>query len=138
MNNFFQRIRASMARFMYGRYGSDGLNRFLSGAALGCLLFSMLTGFKLFYWVGLVLLGLCYFRMLSYNREKRYRENLLFYNKTQTLRSWWQKKKGRLAQRRLYRFYRCPRCRQELRVPKGRGRIEITCPKCKAQFVKKS
>ena len=138
MNNFLQRIRASMARFMYGRYGSDGLNRFLSGAALGCLLISMLTSFKLFYWVGLVLLGLCYFRMLSYNREKRYRENLLFYNKTQTLRSWWQKKKSRLAQRRLYRFYRCRRCRQELRVPKGRGRIEITCPKCKAQFVKKS
>ena len=127
-----------MARFMYGRYGSDGLNRFLSGAALACLLISMLTSFKLFYWVGLVLLGLCYFRMLSYNREKRYRENLLFYNKTQTLRSWWQKKKSRLAQRLLYRFYRCPRCRQELRVPKGRGRIEITCPKCKAQFVKKS
>ena len=96
-----------------------------------------------------VLLGICYFRMLSYNREKRYAENLLFLNKTQGIRAWLERQKAaalqksrdkaaRNGQNNGYKIFRCPRCGQQLRVPKGRGRIEILCPKCQAHFVKKS
>ena len=38
--------------------------------------------------------------------------------------------------RRLYHYYRCPQCRQKLRVPRGRGRIQISCPRCGTQFIK--
>lgn len=133
-----QRFREWFAHFMVGRYGTDGLNRFLSASALVLLIISTFTRIRFLYWFGLAALILCYFRMFSFNREKRYAENILFYNKTQKIRTWWLRQKNRMAQRRTHRFYRCPRCRQELRVPKGRGRIEITCPKCRAQFVKKS
>ena len=40
--------------------------------------------------------------------------------------------------RKLYHYYRCPKCRQKLRVPRGRGRIQISCPRCGTQFIKKS
>ena len=86
----------------------------------------------------MVLLGISYFRMLSYNREKRYAENIAYYRATQQVRTKMNQWKKRFSQRRYYHYYRCPRCRQQLRVPRGRGKIEITCPKCRAQFVKKS
>ncbi len=34
-----------------------------------------------------------------------------------------------------YNFFTCPRCRAALRVPKGKGRIKITCPKCGEKFL---
>ena len=46
--------------------------------------------------------------------------------------------KKRWAQRSTYRFFKCPQCKQTVRVPKGRGKICITCPKCKTEFIKKS
>lgn len=144
-----QRFRDWLTRFMYGRYGNDTLNQCLSTTFMVCLLISWLTHLRFLYWVALVLLGICYFRMLSYNREKRYAENLLFLNKTQGIRAWLERQKAaalqksrdkaaRNGQNNGYKIFRCPRCGQQLRVPKGRGRIEILCPKCQAHFVKKS
>ena len=132
------RFRNWFARFMYGRYGSDGLNRFLSTASLVLFVLSMFTGWNILYWLGLVGIILCYVRMFSYNREKRAAENRLFYEKTQTIRSLWANRKKRKPRDPNYKYFRCPRCGQELRVPRGRGKLEITCPKCKAQFTKKS
>ena len=133
----FQRFRDWFSRFMIGRYGSDGLNRAMSMASLVFLIIGMF-GPRIFYWAAVVLLILSYFRMFSYNREKRYAENLAYYRATQQLRAKINKYKKRFAERKYYHYYRCPRCRQELRVPRGRGKIEITCPKCRAQFIKKS
>ena len=50
----------------------------------------------------------------------------------------WNAAKARQEQKKIYRFYKCPQCRQRVRVPKGKGRICITCPKCRAEFIKKS
>lgn len=133
----FQRFRNWFAHFMIGRYGSDGLNRTLSIASMVFLIIGMF-GPRIFYWAAVVLLVVCYFRMFSYNREKRYAENLAYYQATQKARTQWNHCKARFAGRKYYHYYRCPRCRQQLRVPRGRGKIEITCPKCRAQFVKKS
>lgn len=133
----FQRFRNWFSRFMIGRYGTDGLNRALSMVSLVFLIIAMF-GPRIFYWGALVLLAIIYFRMFSYNREKRYAENLAYYRFTQKARTRVQQLKKRFADSRYYHYYRCPRCRQQLRVPRGRGRIEITCPKCRAQFVKKS
>ena len=133
----FQRFRNWFSRFMMGRYGTDALNRALCIVSLVFILIGNF-GSRLFYWAALVLLGISYFRMLSYNREKRYAENIAYYRATQQVRTKMNQWKKRFSQRRYYHYYRCPRCRQQLRVPRGRGKIEITCPTCRAQFVKQS
>ena len=72
-------MREKFRQFMIGRYGTDGLNQFLSIASIVLLLISLLTRFSLFTWLGLVLLVLCYYRSLSRNISKRTEENYQYY-----------------------------------------------------------
>ena len=123
---------------MIGRYGTDGLNQFLSFASIVMLLLSLLTRFSLFTWVGAVLLVLCYYRSLSRNISKRTDENYRYYAIKDRVDSKFRGLKEQWANRRVYHYYRCPQCRQKLRVPRGRGRIQISCPRCGTQFIKKS
>ena len=116
---------------MAGRYGSDRLNQCLLGAAFVLLLISAIGGRQV-QWMSMLSL-LAYvpliwsmFRMYSRNIEARRRENAAF------LRFF-----SRLTDKQ-YRYFRCPQCGQQLRVPRGRGKISITCPKCHNQFIKKS
>ena len=130
-------MRAWFQRFMSGRYGNDQLSSFLCIFSLICLLLGMfLSG--ILYYIGLALLIWCYFRMFSRNTRKRYAENLKFLQLKGHVTGWFAARKVRFSQRSTYRYFRCPNCHQEIRVPKGRGRISITCPKCRTQFIKKS
>ena len=124
-----------MRRFLYGRYGVDQLNIFLLVAAvvlsviamilsrlgavcriIGALVSLISYGFLIFY----------LFRFLSRNLEKRILENRRYL-------TW----KSRILDRQN-RYYRCPNCKQTVRVPKGRGKICIKCPKCSEKFIRKS
>ena len=115
---------------MMGRYGTDKLNMWILGA--GCII-SILSIFVPFVRVRMVLSLGTYillvwgiFRMLSRNTYKRYQENRRFLQ-------WLDKVKDK-----NHKYFRCPRCRQQVRVPKGKGKIMVTCPKCKEKFQKKS
>ncbi len=130
MRNFFDRIRAGLSRFMMGRYGSDKLNMAILVVALVLCLVAVFVPWPLVasllmvcYWV---LLGIAVFRMLSRNTYKRYQENRKFLML-----------KTRLTDRQ-YKYFDCPRCRQQVRVPRGKGKIAIHCPKCKETFIKKT
>ena len=79
-----------------------------------------------------------YFRIFSKNIYKRAAENQAFMKKTAGIRSWFYKQKSMMAQRKTHRIFKCPTCKQKIRVPKGKGRIEIRCPKCSTKFIKKS
>ena len=123
---------------MIGRYGTDGLNQFLSILSLVLIVLALLTKSSFLTLLGVIPLVLCYYRSLSRNIAKRTEENYQFYaikdritNKINGLKDQW-------ANRKLYHYYRCPQCRQKLRVPRGRGRIQISCPRCGTQFIKKS
>ena len=131
-------MREKFRQFMIGRYGTDGLNQFLSFASIVMLLLSLLTRFSLFTWLGAVLLVLCYYRSLSRNISKRTDENYRYYAIKGRVDSKLRGLKEQWANRRVYHYYRCPQCRQKLRVPRGRGRIQISCPRCGTQFIKKS
>ena len=131
-------MREKFRQFMIGRYGTDGLNQFLSFASIVMLLLSLLTRFSLFTWVGAVLLVLCYYRSLSRNISKRTDENYRYYAIKDRVDSKFRGLKEQWANRRVYHYYRCPQCHQKLRVPRGRGRIQISCPRCGTQFIKKS
>ena len=134
MRNWLQRVMA-------GRYGVDEYSRFLNSVALVSLVLSILfnNGLSVFFWLlAIISLVWTYFRMFSRNTYKRRAENNAYltirYNMTRKLSGL----KQRMQQKRYYRFYKCPKCGITTRVPKGKGKIRITCPKCGEIFQRKS
>lgn len=124
--------------FMNGRYGADELSRFMLGTCLVCMLLNIFTGISLGYILALALLGLCYYRMLSRNYTQRSAENQKYLELTWKFREKFNRTKRRVAQSKDYHIYKCPSCGQKIRIPRGKGRICITCPKCRHEFKKKS
>ena len=131
-------MRQKFQQFMSGRYGADQLSRLLMVITLVVLVLSMFRPLRLLYIVAMVLLVYTYFRMFSRNVEKRYAENQKYLNWKYRLVVKKDQQKKRWAQRKTYHFYKCPNCRQTVRVPRGKGKICITCPKCRTEFIKKS
>jgi hypothetical protein len=132
--SFMDKVRVWLQTFMTGRYGVDDLSKFTLGLTLVFVVLSFLFGGGLFFLLGVAGLVLTYFRMLSRDFAKRSAENAKFLSMTEGIRKKFRIMKKRFDGRKDYRFFKCPDCGQEVRVPKGRGRIRITCPKCKAQF----
>lgn len=135
----FRRFGESFRRFMYGRYGSDELNIALLIAAVAISLINSILSMLLrtslvygrivspiLYALMLGLLGFSLFRTFSRNIYARQKENRWFRQRWQRLRD------------RNNRYYRCPKCRQTVRVPKGKGKISIRCPKCGEKFIRKT
>lgn len=131
-------FRDRIANWMSGRNGMDDLARFESGFVAALLVVSLFSRWGLLYVVALAVMIHMYFRMFSKNVSKRYEENQKYLNFRYQTVVWWNKKKKHFAQRKMYRFFRCPNCKQEVRVPKGHGRICITCPKCRTEFIKRT
>ena len=124
------KISAGLRSFMAGRYGTDKLNMTILGAGLVICLITMFIPWQL---VNLLLTAVSYvlmfwaiFRCLSRNTYKRYQENRKYLTMVERLKD------------REHRYFDCPRCRQPVRVPRGKGKIAITCPKCREKFIKKT
>ncbi len=141
-------MKERLRRFMAGRYGADELNRFLivSGWVL-LLLGFVLSGINdrltmaagsVLVTVSWVLLIWSVFRTLSKNTSRRASENYRYFVCKNKVLGWFRRLKSRWQDRKVHRYFRCPQCRAAVRVPKGKGKIRITCPHCRNQFVKKS
>lgn len=121
---------------MVGRYGIDDFGKFL---LIFGLVVSILGRFIPFVWLlSYAVLGYAIFRALSKKIHLRMGENrkyLVYQNKAIM---WYQKVKQRFDQRKTHKYFKCTACKQTVRVPKGRGKIKITCPKCQNSFVKKT
>jgi len=122
---------------MMGRYGNDRLNRFIMIVALLCIVLSML-GVRGMNTVALLLLIYSYFRMFSRQIYKRAAENTKYCQLEYKVKSFFAGKKSQFAGQKGYRIFKCPNCKQKLRVPKGRGKIAISCRKCGTEFIRKS
>ena len=120
-----------MMQFMQGRYGADQMGQMLSAV-------SMVSRNQAWFLLAVIGIVYNYFRMFSKNISKRYAENQKYLKMTAGIRRRLASWKSQLAQRKIYHIYRCPGCKQKIRVPRGRGKIEIRCPKCNTRFVKKS
>lgn len=134
-------MREKLAKLMYGRYGVDQLGRAMLIFALVLCVLSLFVPRRLsgiIYYISLILIILMYIRMFSKNIQKRYQENNEYLSLKASFLRKFQREKEIFSQRRFYHFYRCPRCRQRIRIPRGKGRIEIRCPKCSQTFIKKS
>ena len=131
-------MRRKLEQFMRGRYGMDQFGRALFAATMICLIVSMIFGGRIWYTLGLVLIVYSYFRMFSRNYAGRYTETQKYLQLTAGVRRKFAKFKRGQAQRKTHHIYRCPDCKQKIRVPRGKGRIAITCPKCRREFIKNS
>lgn len=131
-------MKERMQRFMAGRYGNYQLNQFIFIVAIISMVLEIITRQSLFYTLTLVLLILAYVRVFSRNINKRYEENMKFLQKKDAILNKFRKQKYYAAQRRNFHIYTCPQCKQKIRIPKGKGKISITCPKCRTSFIKKS
>jgi len=128
---FTAKMGAGLRRFMMGRYGSDKLNMTILWVGVGMMVLSLIL--QRIPFVPLVLCLLSYslmfwaiFRTLSRNTYKRYQENRRYLRFLERIRD------------REHKHFDCPRCKQPVRVPRGKGKIAITCPKCREKFIKKT
>lgn len=127
--------------FMSGRYGSDELSRLLSIVSVVLivlnLIFSNFLGGILWY-IALAILIYAYFRILSRNIDKRRSENAAYLRARSRVTDGFRNWRDRSSQRRDYCFFRCPSCKSMLRVPRGKGKIRVTCRKCGTAFEKRT
>lgn len=129
-----------LKKFMYGRYGGDNLSR-----ALLILSFALMiiAGFLPKSLSSLVVIGyiptvVCILRILSRNIYKRRQENYKYLKIENSVVGWFKQKLNRAKDSKTHKYFTCPDCKQKLRVPKGQGKISVTCPKCKKSFKAKS
>ena len=130
-------IRNAIQRFMYGRYGSDQLNVFLIVLYLLLYFLSAVTEFFPLYWLSLLLLCVTLFRILSRNIPARRRENAKFLQAADPVIRWFRLRRT-IRRDKDHRYFKCPNCGQKLRVPRGMGRITVTCRSCGATFQENS
>lgn len=136
--DFLSRIRNRMQSFLSGRNGFDILSRDLNFFALFLMLLDSILKTRVIYFIGLLLFIFAIYRVCSRNIAKRYAENRKYIALRtpiiQKVKNGWQQ----FSNRKYYRYYKCSSCKQKLRVPKGKGKIKISCPKCGLQFIKKT
>lgn len=138
MNQFMQNLRRKIAGKMQGRYGADQFSAFLMKAALVCMVLSWLDALSFLYAWGILWIGIALFRMLSRKFEKRRAENTAFLQLNYKFHTALSEYKVRWKERKKYKYFKCKGCKKLLRVPRGRGKLNVTCPKCGQKMVQKS
>ncbi len=137
MRGFFQRFNNTVQRFMYGRYGVDEFGSFLlvTGMVLAAL-----SLFRPFFWLSFPAIAVfvwSYVRIFSKNFAKRQSELAKYWRIRSRVRDKIAFLKSK-ARDKNHRYFRCKMCRTVMRVPRGKGKIEITCPKCRSKIIKKT
>ncbi|NCB63894.1 MAG: hypothetical protein EOM52_09865 [Clostridia bacterium] len=128
--NFIQRM-------MYGRYGGDQLSICLLGLYVILYLVSLLTHIAFFYVLGILLILWAFFRMFSRNLEKRRGENQRFLTMMSPMIRWCKLHRA-IRRDKDHRYFKCPNCGQQLRVPRGKGKVTVSCRNCGVSFEEKS
>lgn len=157
-------MRDWLERFMMGRYGVDQFSRFLNTISLILLVVSIFVKIDIILWVAIVVMVYSYYRILSRNTGKRMVENDKFldimgkitrgrfggrygggynqggYNQYggYDQQNTYNNRRYHQEQKKIYKYFDCPQCKQKVRVPRGKGKICITCPKCRMEFVRRS
>ena len=134
-------MKDKFIRFMQGRYGAYGTDRLTKFLLVVTLILIVLTSFgpmRTLSILPIILLFYSYFRLFSKNIPKRYHENEVYMKYRTKFIGFFKNFRYNLSQRRIYHIYRCPKCSQKIRIPRGKGKIMVLCPKCGNDFVKHS
>lgn len=127
-----------LRKFMTGRYGVDQLSTGLISVSLILLIINIFFRNQIVSSISMIILLLSYFRIFSKNINKRYQENMHYLNVSKPIRQKINKLKNRISSLKTHRYYKCPQCSQELRVPRGKGKVNIKCPKCGNKFTRRT
>ncbi len=131
-------IRRFVERFMLGRYGADQLGVVLFTVSAVLYIVASVFGLRFLRMAAWFVLFFAMFRFLSHNITRRRAENDRFLTVFWPKKRRFQQKFGDFKERKQYKFFKCPACGNRLRVPRGKGRIRITCPKCGERFERKT
>ncbi|OLS02340.1 hypothetical protein [Tissierella creatinophila] len=125
-----------LRKFMYGRYGVDALS--MTIIIFGFLISIFSPYFRPLSIISTLIFIYAYYRVLSKDINKRYRENQKFLKLIKPVTTRFKKFKTRSEGRKSYKYFKCKNCKQEIKVPKGKGKVRVTCPKCGEKTIKKS
>ena len=131
-------MRDKIYRFMQGRYGTDDFYKCLFWVALIGIVINWFFKSQLLSFAVTLILVYAMYRVLSKNHSARYAENQRYLQATAKIRYWFDQQKKLMEERKYHHIYTCPKCRQKIRIPKGKGKIMIRCPKCHHEFQKRS
>ena len=131
-----------MARFFQGRNGSDGFSRFLSWVGFALVFVSLFTqnaagGYlSIVLWaLGLLVMFYALFRTFSRRIDARRRENAAYYRARNAFTGFFKRLWHRIRDLGKFKYFTCPTCKARLRVPRKKGRVKVTCPKCGECFL---
>ncbi|SFK39147.1 hypothetical protein SAMN04488569_102910 [Marinilactibacillus piezotolerans] len=127
-----------MMFYMNGRYGMDELSKVLMVVGLITNILSSFFGGWFLQILGVAFIAYAVLRVLSKEKANRYKEFTRYIKLKQKIVSTIQRLRNKQAQHKVYKYYKCGACKQKVRVPRGRGKVRITCPSCQNQFVKKT
>lgn len=122
------------AEWLRGRQGPDDLAIFSTDLAVVIVIVNLFARVGWLSWVALALVAYSVFRITSKNLGARSRENAAFLKALGPARPWFQNPRAAWREFRAYRHVSCPSCRQRVRVPRGKGKLRVTCPKCGNKF----
>lgn len=129
-----------LAKIMVGRYGADQLTNAMLTVSMILLVVSLFFGNRIvgtILWaIAFLILILSYVRIFSKKTGARFQENQKYLRVKNRVTARFRPMTDRFRQRKTHRFFKCPSCKVTVRVPKGKGKIKITCPKCKNTFVR--
>ena len=123
---------------MIGRYGQDELGKFILSLALILLIINLFVKTAALSAAALVLIIYSYYRIFSRDVRARYAENKKFLTSLDPLRRKFFSSKNKYDNRKVYKYIKCPKCKFEMKVPKNKGKIRVTCKKCGEKFITKS
>lgn len=138
MKGFFQKMGDGLRRLMQGRYGQDELNFFLDGAALVLIVLSWVPYLGILLLPATALLFWALFRCYSKNLPARQAERAAYLRLRGKFTGFFALQKRKWTDRKQFRYFRCKQCGAVLRVPKGKGEVKVTCPKCHSQTTTKT
>lgn len=131
-------MKEKLAKFMSGRYGVDQLSNAMITLSIILIILSAVLELGGLNILGLAVLILSYYRIFSRQLYKRAAENQKFLSRWNPIKWKFTSLKNRIKQSKTHKFFKCSSCNKQVRVPKGKGKIRITCPECKTKFEARS
>nr|WP_317999835.1 hypothetical protein [uncultured Faecalibacillus sp.] len=125
-------MKEKLIQFMQGRYGIDTLNNHALFFVIALFILNIFFNNRI-----IMSLGYLIYRMFSRQTYKRYQENEKYLKAIKPVQQFFNLQKKRFSDR-SHKYYRCPSCKQMVRLPKGKGKIIVTCPSCHQKFEKRT
>ena len=136
--SFWARIKQAARAFMAGRNGTDQLSTGMLWVGLALYLLGSIFSIEVLPLLGFAVYCVVIFRIFSRNKEKRNAENRRYLNAKQDAAKKWKQAKTRQANRKQYKYFKCPGCKAWLKLPRGAGVVTVTCSRCQNHFTEKA